>query len=101
MLMTAMPGWTEWVEKGDQVPYTKWFLFQSPKAIRVIIQRWWEVPGRCRSSGKHWNCVWFKMGWGEKGIEESAGGLHEQWVRYRLKVGSLGSVSGLCFVLWP
>lgn len=66
---STMPGWTEWVEKGDQFPYIKVFLCFFPKAIREVIQRWWgEVPGRCRSSGKHWNCVWFKMSWGEKGI---------------------------------
>lgn len=38
---------------------------------------------------------------GEKGVEKSADGLHGQWVRYCLKVGSLGSVSGLCLVLCP
>lgn len=44
---STVSGWTEWVEKGDQFPYIH-FLFQSPKAIRGVIQRGWgEVPGRC------------------------------------------------------
>lgn len=55
------------------------------------------MPGRCRSSRKHWNLVWFKMGWGEKGIEKFTDG---KWGRYPLKFKNLGSVSGPCFVLW-
>lgn len=81
---STVSGWTEWVEKGDQFPYIH-FLFQSPKAIRGVIQ----------------SCLWFKTGWGEKAVEKSADSLHGQWVRYCLKVGSLGSVSGLCLVLCP
>lgn len=76
---SIMLGWISgW--RRDQFPYIKmYFFFQSPKAIREIIQKWWgKVLGRCRSSGKQWSSVYFKRGWGEKGIEKSADSLHGQ-----------------------
>lgn len=30
---STIPGWTEWVEKGDQFPYIKVFLISVPKSI--------------------------------------------------------------------
>lgn len=53
------------------------------------------MPGWYRSS----DLLQIKVGWGEKGIEKSAD-FSGQWGRYPLKFGNLGSVSGLCFVLW-
>lgn len=29
---STMPGWTEWVEKGDRFPYVKMLLISVPKS---------------------------------------------------------------------
>lgn len=45
--------------------------------------------------------MYFKRGWGEKGIEKSADNLRGQWVKHYPKVVILSSAAGLCFMLWP